>query len=189
MSFDEFVSFAFGDIQDNDRFPLSELILKLKKLTIEKNPCLFSYLNADNITADTPVPFSLQRLFLYLYRSMFATHSCTGTGQKICAIDKDFDEVMTTEAFATKEDGSKMTGSITPFVLPQYKEQQQSKIFLSAATMNLRRQLLALQAKMADPRFDFVLKPEGFIPSSDGNITNDIHSLLKLWMGENSFCF
>lgn len=82
MSFDEFVSFAFGDIQDNDRFPLSELILKLKKLTIEKNPCLFSYLNADNITADTPVPFSLQRLFLYLYRSMFATHSCTGTGQK-----------------------------------------------------------------------------------------------------------
>ena len=124
MSFDEFVSFAFGDIQDNDRFPLSELILKLKKLTIEKNPCLFSYLNADNITADTPVPFSLQRLFLYLYRSMFATHSCTGTGQKICAIDKDFDEVATTEAFATKEDGSKMTGSINPFVLPQYKEQQ-----------------------------------------------------------------
>ena len=186
MSFDEFVSFAFGDIQDNDRFPLSELILKLKKLTIEKNPCLFSYLNADNITADTPVPFSLQRLFLYLYRSMFATHSCTGTGQKICAIDKDFDEVATTEAFATKEDGSKMTGSITPFVLPQYKEQQQSKIFLSAATMNLRRQLLALQAKMADPRFDFVLKPEGFIPSSDGNITNDIHSLLKLWMGEKT---
>lgn len=108
---------------------------------------MFSYLNADNITADTPVPFSLQRLFLYLYRSMFATHSCTGTGQKICAIDKDFDEVATTEAFATKEDGSKMTGSITPFVLPQYKEQQQSKIFLSAATMNLRRQLLALQAK------------------------------------------
>ena len=40
--------------------------------------------------------------------------------------------------------------------------------------------------KMADPRFDFVLKPEGFIPSSDGNITNDIHSLLKLWMGEKT---
>ena len=52
--------------------------------------------------------------------------------------------------------------------------------------MNLRRQLLALQAKMADPRFDFVLKPEGFIPSSDGNITNDLHSLLKLWMGEKT---
>lgn len=186
MSFDEFVSFAFGDIQDNDRFPLSELVLSLKKLTIEKNPCLFSYLNKDDITVDTPIPFSLQRLFLYLYRSMFATHSCTGTGQKICAIDKEFDETATTEAFETNEDGSKMTGSIDPFVLPKYKEQQQSKIYLSAATMNLRRQLIALQAKMADPRLDFALKPEGFIPESDGNITNDVHSLLKLWMGENT---
>lgn len=186
MSFDEFVSFAFGDVQDNDRFPLSELVLSLKKHTIEKNPCLFSYLNKDDITVDTPIPFSLQRLFLYLYRSMFATHSCAGTGQKICAIDKDFDETATTEAFETDEKGSKMTGSIDPFVLPKYKEQQQSKIYLSAATMNLRRQLIALQAKMADPRLDFALKPEGFIPRSDGNITNDLHSLLKLWMGENT---
>lgn len=186
MSFDEFVNFSFGDIQDNDRFPLAELVLTLKKLTVEKNPSLFSYLNEDNITVDTPVPFSLQRLFLYLYRSMFATHSCAGTGQKICAIDKDFDEAATTEAFVTNEDGSKMTGSIEPFVLPKYKEQQQSKIYLSAATMNLRRQLIALQAKMADPRFDFALKPEGFIPSVDGNITNDVHSLLKLWMGEKT---
>lgn len=186
MSFDEFVSFAFGEIQDNDRFPLSELILSLKKLTIEKKPGMFSYLNKDNITVDTPVPFSLQRLFLYLYRSMFATHTCTGTGQKICAIDKDFDEAATTEAFVTNEEGSKMTGSIEPFILPKYKEQQQSKIYLSAATMNLRRQLMALQAKMADSRFDFALKPEGFIPNTDGDVANDVHSLLKLWMGEKN---
>ena len=186
MSFDEFVSFAFGDIQDNDRFPLSELILTLKKLTIDKNPKLFAYLNKDNITVDTPVPFSLQRLFLYLYRSMFATHTCTGTGQKMCAIDSDFDESSTTEAFFTNEDGTKLTGSIDPFVLPKYKEQQQGKIYLSAATMNLRRQLIALQAKMTDPRFDFALKPEGFIPDANGNIKNDIYTLLKLWMGDKS---
>lgn len=187
MNFDEFVSFAFGDIQDNDRFPLSELILTLKRLTVRKNPDLFTYLNKDNITVDTPIPFSLKRLFLYLYRSMFATHTCAGTGQKICAIDKDFNEATTTEAFAISEvDGSKITGSIEPFMLPQYKEQQQTKIYLSAATMNLRRQLIALQAKMADPRFDFALKPEGFIPDSDGKIINDVHSLLKLWIGEKA---
>ena len=186
MNFDEFISFALGDVQDNDRFPLSELILALKKLTIQKNPVLFSYLNTDNITVDTPVPFSLQRLFLHLYRLMFATHTCPGTGQKMCAIDKDFDETATTEAFMENKDGCKMTGSITPFVLPRYKEQQQSKIYLSTATMNLRRQLIALQAKMTDPRFDFALKPEGYIPDEYGNITSDIHSLLKLWMGENS---
>ena len=105
---------------------------------------------------------------------MFATHTCTGTGQKICAIDKDFDEAATTEAFVTDEKGNKITGSLKPFKLPQYKEQQQSKIYLSAATMNLKRQLVALQAKMADPRFDFALKPAGFVPDANGNgINND----------------
>ena len=186
MSFDEFVSFAFGDIPDNDRFPLSQLILTLKKLTIVKNPELFTYLNTDNITVDTPIPFSLQRLFLYLYRSMFATHTCTGTGQKICAIDKNFNEAETTEAFDTDAHGHKIMGSIEPFRLPKYKEQHAGNIFLSAASMNLRKQLIALQAKMADPRFDFALKPEGYIPDHYGKILNDIHSLLKLWMGEKT---
>ncbi len=109
-----------------------------------------------------------------------------GNRTKICPIDKDFNEAATTEAFVIKEDGTKMSGSIEPFELPEYKEQQQSRIYLSAATMNLRRQLIALQAKIADPRFDFVLEPDGFIPKADGNITNDINSLLKLWIGEKS---
>ena len=186
MSFDEFVSFAFGDIQDNDRFPLSELVLSLKKLTIEKNPGLFSYLNKDNITVDTPIPFSLNRLFLHLYRLMFSTHTCAGTGQKFCAIDEDFDENKTTEAFATDADGHKIMGGIDPLAIPKYKEQQQSKVFLSGAAMNLRRQIISLQAKMNDPRFDFALKPEGFIPEADGKIATDIDTLLKIWMGEKT---
>lgn len=186
MSFDEFVSFAFGDIQDNDRFPLSELVLSLKKLTIEKNPGLFSYLNKDNITVDTPIPFSLSRLFLHLYRLMFSTHTCAGTGQKFCAIDEDFDENITTEAFATDADGHKITGAVEPLTIPKYIEQQQSKVFLSGATMNLRRQLISLQAKMNDPRFDFALKPNGFIPEADGMIATDINTLLKVWMGEKT---
>lgn len=186
MSFDEFVSFIFGDVQDNDRFPLSELVLALKKLTIEKNPGLFSYLNKDNITVDTPIPFSLKRLFLHLYRMMFSTHTCAGTGQKLNAIYEDFDENKTTEAFETDVDGKKLTGSLEPFVLPKYKEQAQSRVFLSAAPMNLRRQLIALQAKMNDPRFDFALNPEGYVPDSDGKVTKDIETLLSLWMGEKT---
>ena len=186
MSFDEFISFAFGEINDNDRFPLSELVLTLKKVTIEKNPKMFSYLNKDNITVDTPVPFSLKRLFLYLYRQMFSTHTCAGTGQKQCAIDEDFDVSKTTEAFVENEEGEKITGSIEPFTLPKYKEQQQSKIYLSAASMNLRRQLISLQAKMADPRFDFALNPDGYVPDKDGAVPVDIHTLLNIWMGEKT---
>lgn len=186
MSFDEFVSFAFGDVSDNDRFPLSELVLTLKKHTVEKNPGLFSYLNKDTITVDTPVPFSLKRLFLHLYRLMFSTHTCTGTGQKFCAINEDFDENKTTEAFVLNGDGSKCEGSIDPFVLPRYQEQQQGKVFLSATPMSLKRQLISLQAKLTDSRFDFAYNPDGYIPDKDGLIDKDIHTLLKLWMGEKT---
>ena len=186
MSFDEFVSFAFGEVSDNDRFPLSELVLTLKRLTVEKNLSLFPYLNKDNITVDTPVPFSLKRLFLHLYRLMFSTHTCTGTGQKFCAIDEVFDETKTTEAFMQDADGKKYMGSIEPFSLPRYQEQVQSRVFLSATPMSIRRQLISLQSKLADSRFDFAYNPEGYIPDQDGKTVHDIHALLKLWMGEKT---
>lgn len=186
MSFNEFVSFAFGDIQDNDRFPLSELVLSLKKLTIEKNPGLFPYLAKDSITVDTPIPFSLNRLFMHLYRQMFATHTCAGTGQKLCAIDENFDASKTTEAFLTDAVGTKFTGSLDPFVLPRYMEQQQSKVYLSGVPMSIKRQLISLQAKLNDPRFDFAYKPDGFIPDKEGKVTKDINDLLELWMGEKT---
>lgn len=186
MSFNEFVSFAFGDIQDNDRFPLSELVLSLKKLTIEKNPGLFPYLAKDSITVDTPIPFSLNRLFMHLYRQMFSTHTCAGTGQKLCAIDENFDASKTTEAFLTDAVGTKFTGSLDPFVLPRYMEQQQSKVYLSGGPMSIKRQLISLQAKLNDPRFDFAYKPDGFIPDKEGKVTKDINDLLELWMGEKT---
>jgi len=186
MSFNEFVSFAFGDIQDNDRFPLSELVLSLKKLTIEKNPGLFPYLAKDSITVDTPIPFSLNRLFMHLYRQMFSTHTCAGTGQKLCAIDENFDASKTTEAFLTDAVGTKLTGSLDPFVLPRYMEQQQSKVYLSGVPMSIKRQLISLQAKLNDPRFDFAYKPDGFIPDKEGKVTKDSNDLLELWMGEKT---
>lgn len=186
MSFNEFVSFAFGDIQDNDRFPLSELVLSLKKLTIEKNPGLFPYLAKDSITVDTPIPFSLNRLFMHLYRQMFSTHTCAGTGQKLCAIDENFDASKTTEAFLTDAVGTKFTGSLDPFVLPRYMEQQQSKVYLSGVPMSIKRQLISLQAKLNDPRFDFAYKPDGFIPDKEGKVPKDINDLLELWMGEKT---
>lgn len=186
MSFNEFINFAFGEIQDNDRFPLSDLIIKLKRLTVKNNPDLFSYIKEDNITVDTPIPFNIKRLFLHLYRVMFSTHTCVGTGQKLCSIDENFSKENTTEAFITKEDGTAITGSIEPFSLPQYKEQQQGHIFLSSVPLSIKRQLIALQAKMYDPRYDFAFIPEDFIPNQDGKIKNDLSSLMKLWIGDKN---
>ena len=183
MSFDEFVDFTFGDVNDSDRAQIAEWVLRLKQLTIRKNAEKYAYLNADLITADTPVPFSLKRLVLFLYRLVFATHNVQPSGQKNCDIDEDFDVANTTEEFEER-DGNKLVGSIDPFVLPTYKATVDKHIFLTKVTVSLKRQLLQLLARMSDPRYDFIFNPDEFVPNDNGTVANDLDSLLNKWYGE-----
>ena len=183
MSFDEFVDFTFGETNDSDRAQIAEYVLRLKKLTIHQNPDKYGYLDADLITADTPVPFSLRRLVLYLYRLVFSTHSSPQSGQKYCEIDEDFDVAKTTEAFLEIE-GVKQTGSIEPFKQPTYKPIVDRQIYLAKISLSLKRQLLQLMARMADPRYDFILNPEEYGSDEKGAVVSDLDSLLKGWYGE-----
>ena len=183
LSFDEFINFTFSGVNDNDRAQLADYILKLKKLTINKNPEQYSYLDKELITADTPIPFSLNRLFLHLYREVFATHSAQQTGQKLCEIDEDFNINNTTEEFEEYE-GNKLTGDLNPFKLPQYKSIVDKKIFLGKQTLSIKRQMLALQARLSDPRYDFIFKPESYLSDEKGLVLNDTDVLLKSWLGD-----
>ena len=182
MSFDEFVSFTFGEISDNDRSQIADYVLRLKRLTLRENADRYVYLDPKLITADTPVPFSLKRLFLYLWRSVYGTHTQKTVGQKLCEVDEDFKLENTTEAFVDV-DGNVKVGSIDPFVLPEYRVNDGTKILGGKGTLNLRRQLLSLYARMSDPRYDFIFNPEDYNPNERGTLDNDIDSLLKAWFG------
>ena len=183
LSFDEFINFTFNGVNDNDRAQLADYILKLKKLTINKNPEKYSYLDKELITADTPIPFSLNRLVLHLYREVFATHSAQQTGQKLCEIDEDFNVNNTTEEFEEYE-GNKLTGDLNPFKLPQYKSIVDKKIYLGKQALSIKRQMLALQARLSDPRYDFIFKPESYLSDEKGLVLNDTDVLLKSWLGD-----
>ncbi len=183
MSFDEFVDFTFGDVNDSDRAQIAEYVLRLKKLTIRQNLWKYEYLNADMITADIPVPFSLKRLVLYLYRLVFSTHTAQQTGQKYCEVDEDFDQTKTTEAFV-EQDGVKLSGSAEPFKLPMYRAIVDRQIYLAKISLSLKRQLLQLVARMADPRYDFLLNPDGYVSDAKGTVGSDLDTLLKEWYGE-----
>lgn len=135
------------------------------------------------ITADTPIPFSLNRLVLHLYREVFATHSAQQTGQKLCEIDEDFNVNNTTEEFEEYE-GNKLTGDLNPFKLPQYKSIVDKKIYLGKQTLSIKRQMLALQARLSDPRYDFIFKPESYLSDEKGMVLNDTDVLLKSWLGD-----
>lgn len=134
------------------------------------------------------MPFSLKRLWLYLYREVFSTHSSLGTGQKLCEIDEDFSLAKTTEAFELNEDGQPIqTGDYDNIIPPKYQMQQQSKIYLRSTSLNIRRQVELLRAKLTDPRYDFIFNlGENYTVDYSGKTKHDLDDLLKEWIGEKN---
>ncbi|WP_295937294.1 ATP-binding protein [uncultured Alistipes sp.] len=188
MTFDEFVDLAFGSISENDKAQIGELVLKLKKKSFNDSITSYPYLNESKITVDTPLPFSIKRLWLHLHRLVFSTHTVQGSGQKFCDIDTAFDRTKTTEAFTQNTNGDPINiGNAERIVSPTYEPQVSAKVFLSGQSLNIRRPVELLRSKLNDPRYDFIFNPgQEYSPDLDGKIENDIDSLLKDWIGDKN---
>lgn len=182
LSFDELVALAFGNIEAREKGALADLIYQLKKKSFEDSK--FDGVNETNLSVDTPIPFSIRRLWFYLHRLLNSTHTNPGTGQKIENIDESFNPSNSTEAFLQKADLSYVQiGDADKLVSPLYQQQVDKKIYLSASSLNLRRQNDSLLSKLKDPRYDFLFKPGEFSPDLDGKIKSDLDELFKSWIG------
>jgi len=131
----------------------------------------------DNITVDTPVPFSIHKLWYDFYCLMNATHIVPSTGQSA-----------STMAFEVDKDGIAIQkGNPMRVIAPKFRLQTQAtgaeKIYLSASNLNIRRPLESLASKLRDPRFDFLFRPGPWTPSIEGQIEKDLDSLLEKWIG------
>ena len=59
MNYDEFMDVTLGELQDKDRGAVLEKITEFKLEALEKYPK--EGVNAESITVDTPIPFSINR--------------------------------------------------------------------------------------------------------------------------------
>lgn len=187
MSFDELISLTLGDIDEKDKAQIGEMVLELKKKAYRLSPDNYNGLDEERITPDTPLPFSLKRLWLYLYRLVYSTHSVQSSGQKMCSITDDFDITKTTEAFQVDTQGTPIqTGDYETLILPKYKPQQNQAIYLSSSTLNIRRPVEHFTSKLRDPRFDFIFNPGSFKTDGNGEIKADLDVLFHEWIGEKN---
>lgn len=175
MSFDELMSITLGTLDDNNRGQVLEKVVALKKEALGK--VARDGVTEDNLTVDTPVPFSIHRLWFDLNNLVNATHLTQGTGQSEATI-----------AFLLNADGSKVQpGDALKVIPPKFKPQNQSsigeKVYLSGSTLNIKRQLDNLASKLRDPRFDFLFRPGEWLPDESGEPHDDLDSLLKNWIG------
>ncbi len=172
LNYDELLSLTLGSLDDASRAGVLEKVTDLKKSTLLTNAR--NGVNAESVTADTPVPFSIHRLWYDLYQQVHATHTAQSTGQS-----------ENTQAWMLDASGQPIKGEAMAVVPPRYQPQQQGKIFLSGSNLNIRRNLEMLASRLRDPRYGFLFRPGEWLPDKNGVPTRDLDDLLTDWIGSN----
>lgn len=178
MSLDELLPVTFGQLEGSERGSVVDRIVALKRESAASFPK--RGVELDDITADTPVPFSIHRLWFELHCEMNATHyERAGVGQS-----------RETWALEVGSDGQPIQGGdVMRAIPPRFRGKKDEKgdpekIRLSDSSLNIGRPVDALGARLRDPRFDFLFGPGPYRPDPYGNVEADLAELLADWLGE-----
>ena len=116
-----------------------------------------------SITVDTPLPFSLKRLWYELI---------------------DF-ELMTFEGKERDQPTLQEKGDPDRLIPPTYKPHAMGATgpFLNQSAIGIQRQLSLLRSRLMDRRYDFLLRPGPWEPDKDGRPQKDLDELLAAWLG------
>lgn len=179
LSLDELLRVTpFRGLNDADRAALVEKVKQLKHSSLQAQAR--NGVTADTMTVDTPVPFSIHRLWYELHRYVCSTHTTQGANQSDA-----------TEAIDQGPNGQPLLGDIMGVTPPRYRPITQggpNRVYLSGAPLNIRRQIMATESLLRDSRYDFMFRPGPWCPqptlqNPDAQPTEDIDALLKSWVG------
>jgi hypothetical protein len=179
LSLDELLRVTpFRGLNDTDRAALVEKIKTLKVESLQGQPR--SGVTPDTMTVDSPIPFSIHRLWYELHRYVCSTHSAQSANQ-----------TPNTEAIELDSNGQLMLGEIMGVNPPKYQPITQggpNRVYLSAAPLNIRRQIMATESLLRDTRYDFLFRPGPWCPQPtlsnlNAQPTRDLDSLIESWVG------
>ena len=179
LSFDELLRVTpFRGLNDADRAALVEKIKLLKLTSLQAQTR--KGVTADTMTVDTPIPFSIHRLWYELHRYVCSTHTAQGANQSEA-----------TEAIESGPNGQPMLGNIMSVNPPRYRPITSggpNRVYLSGAPLNIRRQIIATESLLRDTRYDFMFRPGPLCPNPtfqnlDAQPVEDLDALIQSWVG------
>lgn len=161
LSATDLLDFLTGGIDGTRETAFNDKIFQLKIASHAANS--FSGVEESSITVDTPLPFSLKKLWYDLIDFEIATFEGPNRDQ------------------STRQDD----GNADELIPPNYKPHAMGAQgpFLNQQAVGIRRQLNLLRSRLLDRRYDFLLHPGPWEPDLDGNIVLDLDSLLAGWIG------
>ena len=157
----ELLDFLAGGLEGNRETAFTDKIFELKLASHEAQK--FPGVDGASITVDTPLPFSLKRLWYELID--FELRTFEGQNRDQPALQKNGDaETLTAPTYKRHGLGAKGP-------------------FLNTEAPGIQRPLKLLRSRLLDRRYDFLLHPGPWEPDLDGKPTKDLDVLLCGWLG------
>ncbi|PCH73279.1 MAG: ATPase [Rhodobacteraceae bacterium] len=159
----ELLRFIAGELSESHSIAFTDKMQKLKELQLDEND--YPGLDPFSLTVDTPIPFSLKRMWHQLID--FEKTTFTGADRDVPALID--------------------AGSETLLVEPNYQPHAMGTAgpFLNTAAKGIRRPLNLLRSRLLDKRFDFILHPGPYEPNLKGTTEQDLDSLIRGWIGHD----
>jgi hypothetical protein len=160
----ELLTFLMGKLDDK---PLTQILDRIfdHKMKCAKDATIAG-LDLNSMTADTPLPFSLNKLWFELLDPEIKTWS--DSHRTIPAIEEPGDP-QTLKAPRYKIHGA---GSTPPFIN-------------QVGVLGIRRQLDQMRSRLLDRQYDFMLHPGEWEPDLSGKPSKDLPDLLRIWLGHD----
>lgn len=157
----DLLDFLTGGVDGARETGFTDKIFELK--VASHSDANFAGVEESSITVDTPLPFSLKKLWYDLIDFEITTFEGQNRDQP------------------TKQDD----GDANKLVPPKYKPHAMGAQgpFLNQQALGIRRQLNLLRSRLLDRRYDFLLHPGPWEPNLDGAVDQDLDTLLSGWIG------
>lgn len=167
LPFSELQELTLGGLQPNHEATIRDLVLDMK---MESTNQLKISPPTETLTADSPVPFSIKKLWYELDKFERITFS---------AANQQTEE--TANAPTVVGDPNELRSDRYPAASPYnqapYKNQKKR---------NIERQVDLMRSRLKDARFSFLFCPgDGYEPDLGGAVTKDLDSLVRDWVGHD----
>lgn len=168
LPFSELQELTLGGLQPNVEATIRDQVLDMKTAASGSLPAPPPI---ETLTADSPVPFSIKRLWYELDKFERMTFSVSQQGQNDTNANAPIE---VGDANALKSD---RYPAASPYNQAPYK---------NARKRNIERPLDLMHSRLKDGRFSFIFDPgEGYGPDLDGKIEKDLDALVRDWVGHD----
>ena len=167
LPFSELQHLTLGGLQPNHEAAIRDIVLDMKTAAAKhlKNPPPQETLNADS-----PVPFSIKKLWYELDRFEKVTFPVANpqtNENENRAEDEGDPQTLRSSRYP----------AASPYNQPPYRNQKKR---------NLERHLDLMRSRLKDSRFSFLFSPgDGYEPTLKGEIKSDLDALVQQWVGHD----